>query len=214
MTTGTSVCGLVYKDGVMMASDCLGSYGSLARFKNVHRMIKVGDRTLVGASGDLSDFQHIKHLLESLETEELEQGDMLDPKNVYGYLHHLLYQKRTKLEFLFNTILVGGLSESKFLACVDMLGVTYSGSTMATGFGAHIAQPLLRKQVEGREHEITEQEAKSLLEDVMRVLYYRDARSMNLIQISNVNHKGVEISEPYSLKTEWAFAESIRGYKL
>lgn len=69
----------------------------------------------------------------------------------------------------------------RFLAYVDLLGTTYSASTLATGYGAYIAQPLLRKAVEGRENELTEQEALEIMEQCLRVLFYRDARSLNKV---------------------------------
>lgn len=64
---------------------------------------------------------------------------------------------------------------------VDLRGTTYQTTTIATGFGSHLAQPILRKRVEGREDEITEEEAIAILEDCMRVLFYRDARSLNKV---------------------------------
>jgi 20S proteasome alpha/beta subunit len=72
-------------------------------------------------------------------------------------------------------------TENRFLAYVDLLGVTYSASTLATGYGAYIALPLLRKAVEGRENTLTEPEARAILEDALRVLFYRDARSINQV---------------------------------
>jgi len=45
---------------------CTGSYGSLARFRDVKRLCPVGESTIVGASGDISDYQYIQHLLDSL----------------------------------------------------------------------------------------------------------------------------------------------------
>jgi len=39
--TGTSVLGLAFKDGVVIAADKLGSYGSMARFRNISRILKV-----------------------------------------------------------------------------------------------------------------------------------------------------------------------------
>lgn len=42
------------------------SYGSLARFKDIQRLHVVGDYTILGAGGDMSDFQHIQHTLDSL----------------------------------------------------------------------------------------------------------------------------------------------------
>ena len=72
----------------------------------------------------------------------------------------------------------------RFLSYVDLKGVTYSSATIATGFGAHLAQPLLRSHVEGREDQLTEQEAIAIMEMCMKVLFYRDARSLNKVRSS------------------------------
>jgi 20S proteasome subunit beta 7 len=50
----------------MLAADMLGSYGSLARFRDIERLYPVGQHTIVGASGDISDYQYIQHLLDSV----------------------------------------------------------------------------------------------------------------------------------------------------
>jgi 20S proteasome subunit beta 7 len=65
IVTGTSVLGLKYKDGIMMAADTLASYGSLARFKDVQRLRAVGDYTCIGAGGDMSDFQYLEKALDA-----------------------------------------------------------------------------------------------------------------------------------------------------
>lgn len=65
---------------------------------------------------------------------------------------------------------------------MDLLGTTYTSPTLATGFGAHLAQPLLRKATEGREGDLTKEEAEAVLVDCMRVLFYRDARSINKVR--------------------------------
>ena len=99
-----------------------------------------------------------------------------------------------------------------FLGQVDLRGGTYLADTIATGYGAYLAIPLLRKRVDGRAHEIDEAEARLIIEESMRVLVYRDARALNRIQVATVTAQGTKIGEPYELKTEWAFAEDIRGY--
>ena len=71
---------------------------------------------------------------------------------------------------------------ARFLSYVDLLGTTYSASTIATGYGAYIAQPLLRNAVEGRENDLTEEQARAILEQCMKVLFYRDARSLNKVR--------------------------------
>ncbi|TPX65591.1 hypothetical protein SpCBS45565_g05053 [Spizellomyces sp. 'palustris'] len=217
IVTGTSVIGIKYKDGVMLAADTLASYGSLARFRDVERLIKAGDATVVGASGDISDFQHISHMLEKILIKEYntEDGHKLYARHIHEYLSRVMYNRRSNFNPLWNSLIVAGVRDrdgGKFLGFVDLQGTTYEASTVATGYGSYIAQPLLRKAVEGREDTLTEEEAIKILDDCMRVLYYRDARSLNKIQRATVNASGVTITEPYELESEWAFAEGIRGY--
>ncbi|KAJ6510417.1 proteasome endopeptidase complex beta subunit [Mycena sanguinolenta] len=215
IVTGTSVLGIKFKDGVMMAADNLASYGSLARFRNIQRLCPVGEHTVLGAGGDMGDFQYIQAILDELIVDEFAAGDghTLGPAEVHNYLSELMYARRSKMNPLWNALLVGGFKDGqRFLAFVDLLGTTYSASTLATGYGAHIAQPLLRSAVEGREDTLTEDEARKILEESMRVLFYRDARSLDQYQIATITAKGVDISESRKLETAWSFAEGIRGY--
>lgn len=66
--TGTSVLALKYKDGVIVACDTLGAYGSTKRYKSVERIKKINDHVVLAASGELSDFQYILKLLDELTT--------------------------------------------------------------------------------------------------------------------------------------------------
>ena len=93
-----------------------------------------------------------------------------------------------------------------------MVGTTYQSSVVATGLGAYFTQPLLRKAVEGREGILTEAEATEVLNTCMKILLYRDCRVINRVQRAKVTADGVEITEPYSVPTEWGFGEGIRGY--
>jgi 20S proteasome subunit beta 7 len=108
--TGTSVIGLKYKDGVILAADNLASYGSLARFKDVRRLHKLGTKTLIGAGGDMADFQQLKRMLENLMIQEsiLDDGHELSTNQVFEYLSNVMYAKRSKMDPLWNTCLVAG----------------------------------------------------------------------------------------------------------
>ncbi len=68
---------------------------------------------------------------------------------------------------------------SSFLGSVDLYGTTYLEDMLATGFGMHMAVPLLRKNWRP---DMEEADARKLLEDCMRVLYYRDARTINKVR--------------------------------
>jgi len=202
----------------MMAADNLASYGSLARFRDVCRLQKVGDHTVIAAGGDMSDWQQIQHLMDKIMTREWVAKDShaLTTSQIYEYLGRVMYNRRSKMDPYWNALLVGGLEDGEpFLGYVDLLGTTYSAPTLATGFGNHLAQPLLRKAVESKQaagEEITEEDAKQIIETCMRVLFYRDARSLNRFQIATIKAEGTTISEPITLDTEWKFAEGLRGY--
>ena len=106
MVTWTSVLGLKFEGGVVIAADMLGSYGSLARFRNISRIMRVNNSTMLGASGDYADFQYLKQVL----------GQMV------------------------------------FLGYVDMLGVAYEAPSLATGYGAYLAQ--VSSQLRGRRQKV------------------------------------------------------------
>ena len=74
----------------------------------------------------------------------------------------------------------------RFLGYVDLLGTTYSAPSIATGYGSYIAIPLLRAAVDGRVDELTEENARSLLHECMRVLFYRDARSLDKVRLRSL----------------------------
>ncbi|CAN6692468.1 unnamed protein product [Malus baccata var. baccata] len=167
--TGTSVVALKYKDGILMAADMGGSYGSTLRYKSVERMKSIGKHSLLGASGEISDFQELLRYLDELILYDnmWDDGNSLGPKEV------------------------------------SMIGVNFEDNHVATGFGNHLARPILRDEW----HEnLTFEEGVKLLEKCMRVLLYRDRSAVNKLQISKITEEGVTISQPYSLKTFWGFS--------
>eukprot|EP00898_Chlorokybus_atmophyticus_P005708 jgi/Chlat1/6138/Chrsp41S05692 len=203
--TGTSVLGIKYRDGVMLASDTLASYGSTKRYKSVQRLRQIGAHTVIGYSGEYSDFDYILTLLDELNTRDFAYDDniTLSPKEVYNYLSRVLYNRRNKFNPLWNNLIIGGVEDGEsFLGMVNMIGLHYVDAHAATGFGNHLARPIFRAE---HRDDLDEVEARALLEKCMRVLYYRDKQTINKIQIAKVTAQGVKISEPFAIQTDWSF---------
>lgn len=199
----------------------LASYGSLARFTDVKRLRKFNDRAVLGFGGDVSDMQYLDRLLNSLDIREnynhADPDTQLSAKNVHTYMSKVMYKRRTDFNPLWNHILVAGLDEEKkpFLASVDLLGTTFSSPSLATGYGAHLAQPIMRKAVpdEAAAEKLTKEDAIQVIKDCMKVLFYRDARSLDVYSIAVISKEGVDIKESEKLENQsWEFAERIRGY--
>ncbi|XP_047319972.1 proteasome subunit beta type-4-like [Impatiens glandulifera] len=204
--TGTSVIGIKYKDGIIMASDMGGSYGSTLRYKGIERLKPVGKHSLLGASGEISDFQEILRNLDELILYDnmWDDGNSLGPKDVHNYLTRMMYNRRNKFNPLWNSLILGGVKNgNKYLGSVSMIGVHYADDHLATGFGNHLARPILRDEW----HEnLCFMDAVKLLEKCMRVLLYRDRSSINKLQMAWITEEGVTVSPPYALKTFWDFA--------
>ncbi|KAL4940800.1 hypothetical protein BDV06DRAFT_213186 [Aspergillus oleicola] len=217
--TGTSVLAVKFNGGVAIAADNLASYGSLARFTDVKRLRKFGDAAIVGFSGDVSDMQYIDRLLESIDIREnySAHGNQLNAKNLHTYLSKVLYKRRSEFNPLWNHILVAGFDSDKkpFLSSADLLGTTFSAPHLATGFGAHLAVPILRRKFpEDRPiEEISKEDAVAALKDCLKVLWYRDARSMDKYSLAVITQSGIEVHEDQQIEAQsWAFAEGIKGY--
>eukprot|EP00960_Hanusia_phi_P038807 753612-Hanusia_phi.AAC.2 len=182
-----------------------GSYGSLARYRTVKRLEKVGDFTIVGASGDLSDFQKISSMLKEMSTSDaaFDDGCNMTPRDIHQYLGRVMYNRRNKFDPLWNELVVAGFRDGKpFLGAVDLIGTMYEDDIVATSFGNYVCLPLMRKAGTN----LSKDEAKQVLENCLRVLYYRNTKSSTKIQIATVSADGVEIGEPFEISTYWGYS--------
>lgn len=210
ITTTTTVIGLKFDKGCVIAADTLGSYGSLARFRDCPRVLKVNDLILLGSGGDYADYQYLKDIIEQKIIDEQCIGDglQLKPKSLHCWLTRVLYNKRSKMDPLWNNYIVAGIQDGEpFLGAVDKLGTAYEDGTIATGLGAYMATPLLRDAVE--KGPLDEESAKAIVRKCMEVLFYRDARSFPRYQLGVVTAAGVTVEEPVELKHDWSLAHMI-----
>nr|AFM87134.1 proteasome beta 4 subunit [Callorhinchus milii] len=215
MVTGTSVLGVKFDGGVILAADMLGSYGNMARFRSISRLMKVNECTVLGASGDYADYQYLKQVIEQMIINEELVGDghSYSPKALHSWMTRVMYNRRSKMNPLWNTVIIGGVNNGEsFLGYVDKLGVAYEAPTLATGFGAYLAQPLLREATEANPN-LTKDMARNLIERCLKVLYYRDARSYNRYEIATVTEAGVEIEGLLSTETNWDIAHMVSGFE-
>jgi 20S proteasome subunit beta 7 len=155
--------------------------------------------------------QYLDRLLNSLSIEEdySSTGHSMNAKNLHKYLSKVLYKRRSDFNPLWNQVLVAGFDEESkpFLASADLLGTTFTAPSLATGFGAHLAQPLLRKvaEDEAAAEKLTEAEAIAAVKESMKVLFYRDARSMDKYSIAVVTKEGISLKEDEKLENQsWA----------
>jgi len=213
MVTGGSVVAMKYAGGVLVATDTLASYGSLARYDGISRMAKVGiaNDTLLAAGGDYSDYQAIIKMIEQKSVAEfaMDDGSSLSASALHHWLTRVMYNRRSKMDPLWNSVVIAGFRGGKaYLGSSDMYGTMFEDDFVGTGLGGHLAIPLIRK---GWREDMPEEEARKLLTDCMRVLFYRDTRASSEIQIGVVSAAGSTVGEPFKIDTFWEHPEFVRG---
>lgn len=124
-------------------------------------------------------------MIHSLRIDEecADDGFTLKPKALHTWLTRVLYNRRSKFDPLWNTFLVAGIEDKEpYLGCVDKIGTAFIDSKIATGYGAHIALPIIRDALE-KKPQMTKEEARAVLIKCLRVLFYRDTRAINKVKI-------------------------------
>jgi 20S proteasome alpha/beta subunit len=209
MASGGSVIGVKYDGGVLIASDTLLSYGSLAKWPNIPRIKIIGSSSAVCASGDYADFQEVTKQLQARIQEDAIDGNTLEMNSweLFSTLHRFMYSKRCDFEpALCQFVFMGSDETGKtILAGVDDIGTKWEADCVGTGYGAHIALPLLRKALDSKNGKLTRAEALSVIQDCLRIIFYRECRAINKFQVADASNGKVIISEPFSVETQWDF---------
>ena len=139
----------------------------------------------------------------------------LTAPEIHSYLTRICYNRRSKIDPFYNQFAIGGIIEDgikkekrTYLGYTDLFGTTFVDNYVATGFGAHFAYPILRKGYDDLGGaDMTIQDARKLLADAMRVLFYRDCKTINKVTFGIIDVNGTNISEPVSIKTDWNLEE-------
>ncbi|KAJ8311412.1 hypothetical protein KUTeg_010767 [Tegillarca granosa] len=193
----------------------VSQYGPAKHTLNLSRLMKVNDSTIIGAGGDYADYQFLKSLIEQrvIEEECLNDGFNYTPNSLYSWLTRVMYNRRSNFNPLWNVFVVGGLQNGEpFLGYIDKIGIAYQAPTIATGYGAYIAQPLLREAYE-KNPNMSLTDAERHIDRCLKILYYRDARSLNKYEVAIVTKDGSIVKGPISSNPNWEVAKMIKGYE-
>lgn len=92
LKTGTSIVGIVCKDGVVMAADRQVTAGNIVMRKNELKAFPVNDYLIGAGCGVAGDIQRVPKLLSAeLRLKELKSGVRPSVKNAASLLNHMAY---------------------------------------------------------------------------------------------------------------------------
>jgi len=105
---------------------------------------------------------------------------------------------------LWCSTILGGVSKDTgkvFLGFCDLYGTRLEENYLLTGLSAHYCQVIMANSWRA---DMSLEEAKALLGECLKVLFYRDKKSHDLVQfVSITQDTGVVFDEPVRIKTKW-----------
>lgn len=108
-------------------------------------------------------------------------------------------------------LLVGGFRDGEgYLGYTDLYGTHFADNYLATGLGMYMALPLMRNQWSP---EMSEAEARTLLETALKICYYRDTRASNKARASAAApHACIEHTRTLRLSCARQVGSACPGY--
>jgi len=212
IVTGTSVTAFTFAGGVILAADTLGSYGTLAKYRNLPRIHQVNDGTVIALGGDLSDADYIKESIDSKVEEDIvqEDGSEMSPLALYAWCTRLMYHRRTKLNPLLTNIVVAGMENKEpFLGRINDKGSAFKEFLIMTGLGNHLALGWIRTVLENS-NKLNKDQAEQLMDRIIKQLYYRDCKAFSRYQVCIITNDGVEFKAK-EVKPDWSMAPELRN---
>ena len=219
---GASVIGLKFNKGIIIACDTRMNYGRTLSLVSTNERIKaLNNRTLIGYSGEFSDMQETKRILDELVlTDHLETNgkNAMGPVELGHYLSSLHYERRNKMDPYLNSAIVGGIDFNGdiVLMQVDPFGTFLTGNYFTTAFANYFACSLLRNNYPKNPNDLTKDKALELIMKCFEVLFYRDTMAGDTIQFSvmekddNAPLPKIE-NRKYKLQTKWEYKQFMQG---
>jgi proteasome beta subunit len=130
MKTGTSIVGIVCKDGVVMAADRRATAGNLILNKNAKKVIKLNDYLVVSGTGTASDIDMLQKVIAAeLRLKELrskQRPTIKDSANLIANMAYRNIRQPTMIPFIAGT-LVAGYNED---GSAELYSIEPAGSVM------------------------------------------------------------------------------------
>ena len=184
--TGTTTVGLVYKDGVVLASDRRATMGHFIASKDIDKIYPISENTAMTIAGSVGDAQTLVRWMQSeIKLYELKHNKKANVKAVATLLANILSQY--KFFPFFVQLLIGGIDNKPRLFSVDMLGGVTEEKMSSTGSGSPIAFGVLEDRY--KEHESVEANMRIAAKAVSTAIK-RDAGSGENVDLVLVTKSG------------------------
>jgi len=196
LKTGTTILGIVCKDGIVMASDRQSTAGTIVLNKNSEKTKQIGEYLLFSGTGTVSDIQRTAKLLGAeLKLKELKSRSRPTIKQSANLLATITYSQIRQPSMIPSMVgtLLGGFNED---GSIELYTVEPAGSVIKVedydanfGSGMPYVLGLLERQYR---KDISIKEGIELAEEALKSSMQRDVGSGYGIDIYTITKDGIK----------------------
>jgi len=196
LKTGTTILGIVCKNGVVMASDRRATAGNLVMSKNTKKAVKVNDYLVMSGTGNASDIEMQKKVIAAqLRLKELKskkRPTIREAANLIGMITYQNIRQPTMIPSIVGT-LVAGFDEdgTTGLYTIEPAGTAMKVEDYDANFGSGMpfVLGLLERQYKG---DMTVEEATKLAVEAIKSSAQRDVGSGSGIDVFIITKEGIK----------------------
>ena len=185
---GATTIGVVFHDGVILASEKRATYGSFIVSKGVKKVFKITDQIGAACAGLVGDMQILTREVEAQgNLYSMDVGRKISVRSAAKLMSNILFNRRYAP--LITQTIVGGLDEDgASLYVLDVLGSLIPDKYAVVGSGTEIAIGVLE---EAYKESMKLKDAKELVTKAIKSAISRDAMSGDGIDFLIITKDGV-----------------------
>jgi len=196
LSTGTSLVGIVCKDGIVMASDRRATAGNLIAMKNLKKTEQINEYLVMSGTGSFSDTELSKKLIKAqLKLKELKDKSrptISEAANLIALMNYQNIRRPSMIPFIAG-LMVGGINED---GKTELYSIEPAGSvTKIEDYDANFSSGmpyilgLLERQYRKN---MTIQEGINLALESIKSSSARDSASGNGIDVFTITKEGIK----------------------
>lgn len=185
---GATTIGVVFHDGIILASEKRVAYGYLVVSKGVKKVFKITDQIGAACAGLVGDMQILTREVEAQATlYGMDTGRKIPVRSAAKLMANILFNRRYAP--LITQTIVGGLDEEgATLFVLDVLGSLIPDKYAAVGSGTELAIGVLE---EGYKEGMKLKDAKELVTRAIKSAISRDVLSGDGIDFLIITKEGI-----------------------
>lgn len=207
--TGTTICGVIFKDGVVLGADTRATDGSIVAEKNCAKIHYIAPNIYCCGAGTAADTEFTTRMISSqLELHRLNSGRQVRVVAANRLLRQYLFRYQGHVSA---ALVLGGVDiNGPYLGSIAPHGSSDRVPYVTMGSGSLAAMSVFEDRYRA---DMSEEEAKELVADAIRSGIFNDLGSGSNVDLCVITKDKTEMIRPYHVANEKGVRQNDYSFK-